>query len=181
MTWTHLRRFHRRIGADLELAGLKDMLKGMRREIGVPPNNGEVRGAHAGPGEGHGHHAVLPSQHPRARASMSRQIVVPPGSAIYATNELLALEHCHGANRLSHHHDGHPTSGKLFKTLCARPNVLVTTTYHAVLVSNDQERDSLTTAAARLTLAAGSRLMHLALNLLTSSTTEAPSTFKEVT
>lgn len=41
----HLRRFHRRIGADLELAGLKDMLKGMRREIGVPPNNGEVRGA----------------------------------------------------------------------------------------------------------------------------------------
>ena len=33
----HLRRFHRRIGADLELAGLKDMLKGMRREIGVPP------------------------------------------------------------------------------------------------------------------------------------------------
>jgi hypothetical protein len=33
----HLRRFHRRIGADLELASLKDMLKGMRREIGVPP------------------------------------------------------------------------------------------------------------------------------------------------
>ena len=33
----HLRRFHRRIGADLELAGLKDMLKGMRRELGVPP------------------------------------------------------------------------------------------------------------------------------------------------
>jgi hypothetical protein len=27
----------RSIGADLELAGLKDMLKGMRREIGVPP------------------------------------------------------------------------------------------------------------------------------------------------
>jgi hypothetical protein len=26
----------RSIGADLELAGLKDMLKGMRREIGVP-------------------------------------------------------------------------------------------------------------------------------------------------
>ena len=33
----HLRRFHRRIGGDLELAGLKDMLKGMRRELGVPP------------------------------------------------------------------------------------------------------------------------------------------------
>ena len=33
----HLRRFHRRIGADLELASLKDMLKGLRRELGVPP------------------------------------------------------------------------------------------------------------------------------------------------
>ena len=33
----HLRRFHRRIGGDLELAGLKDMVKAMRRELGVPP------------------------------------------------------------------------------------------------------------------------------------------------
>jgi len=33
----HLRRFHRRIGADLELSSLKDMLKGLRRELGVPP------------------------------------------------------------------------------------------------------------------------------------------------
>ena len=33
----HERRFGRRIGAGLELTRLKDMFKGMRREIGVPP------------------------------------------------------------------------------------------------------------------------------------------------
>ena len=74
---------------------------------------------------------------------------------------------------------GLQAGGKLYSTLSNRPNVLVTTTYHTVLVSNDQ-RDTTTTAAARLTLAAGARLVRLALNVLTSSTTEAP-TFKQVT
>ena len=60
----HLRRFHRRIGADLELAGLKDMLKGMRRELGVPPKKGEVWHAHAGPCQGNGN---------RVRASGARR------------------------------------------------------------------------------------------------------------
>ena len=74
---------------------------------------------------------------------------------------------------------GLQAGGKLYSTLSDRPNVLVTNTYHTVLVSNDQ-RDTTTTAAARLTLAAGARLVRLALNVLTSSTTEAP-TFKQVT
>ena len=74
---------------------------------------------------------------------------------------------------------GLQAGGKLYSTLSDRPNVLVTNTYHTVLVSNDQ-RDTTTTAAARLTLAAGARLVRLALNVLTSSTTEAP-TLKQVT
>ena len=74
---------------------------------------------------------------------------------------------------------GLQAGGKLYSKLSDRPNVLVTNTYHTVMVSNDQ-RDKTTTAAARLTLAAGARLVRLALNLLTSSTTEAP-TLKQVT
>jgi hypothetical protein len=68
---------------------------------------------------------------------------------------------------------GLQAGNKLFSALTSRSNVFVTTTYHPVLVSNDQ-RDKTTTAAARLTLAAGARLMCLALNVLTGSSTEAP-------
>ena len=68
---------------------------------------------------------------------------------------------------------GLQAGNKLFTALTTRSRVFVTTTYHAVLVSNDQ-RDKTTTAAARLTLAAGARLMRLALNLLTGSSTTAP-------
>jgi len=67
---------------------------------------------------------------------------------------------------------GLQAGNKLFSALTSRSNVFVTTTYHPVLVSNDQ-RDK-TTAAARLTLAAGARLMCLALNVLTGLSTEAP-------
>ena len=74
---------------------------------------------------------------------------------------------------------GLQAGNKLFSALTSRSNVFVTNTYHTVLVSNDQ-RDTTTTAAARLTLAAGARLVRLALNVLTSSTTEAP-TLKQVT
>jgi hypothetical protein len=68
---------------------------------------------------------------------------------------------------------GLQAGNKLFTALTTRSRVFVTTTYHSVLVSNDQ-RDKTTTAAARLTLAAGARLMRLALNLLTGSSTTAP-------
>jgi len=47
-----------------------------------------------------------------------------------------------------------------------------------VFVANDK-RDLATTMAARLTLAAGARLMRLALNVITGSSTEAP-TLKQV-
>ena len=67
---------------------------------------------------------------------------------------------------------GLQAGNKLFSALTSRSNVFVTTTYHPVLVSNNQ-RDKTTTAAARLTLAAGARLMCLALNVLTGSSTEA--------
>jgi hypothetical protein len=67
---------------------------------------------------------------------------------------------------------------KLYSALTTRSRVFVTTTYHPVLVSNDQ-RDKSTTAAARLTLAAGARLMCLALHVLTGSSTEAP-TIKQI-
>ena len=62
----HLRRFHRRIGADLELAGLKDMLKaqGHAPRARRPSEKGEVWHAHAGPCQGNGN---------RVRASGARR------------------------------------------------------------------------------------------------------------
>ena len=69
---------------------------------------------------------------------------------------------------------GLQAGNKLYSAFTTRSNVFVTTTYHTVLVANDK-RNLATRMAARLTLAAGARLMRLALNVITGSTTEAPS------
>jgi len=68
---------------------------------------------------------------------------------------------------------GLQAGNKLFSAFTSRSNVFVTNTYHTVLVSNDR-RNLATTKAAAITLAAGGRLMRLALNLLTGSSTTAP-------
>ena len=77
---------------------------------------------------------------------------------------------------------GLQSGNKLYTAFTTRSNVFFTTTYdhmyHTVLVANDK-RDLATTMAARLTLAAAARLMRLALNVITGSSTEAP-TLKQV-
>lgn len=60
---------------------------------------------------------------------------------------------------------GLQAGNKLYSAFMTRSNVFVTTTYHTVLVANDK-RNLATLMAARLTLAAGARLMRLALNVL---------------
>ena len=68
---------------------------------------------------------------------------------------------------------GLQAGNKLFSAFTSRSNVFVTNTYHTVLVSNDR-RNLATTMAAAITLAAGGRLLRLAWNGITGSSTTAP-------
>ena len=68
---------------------------------------------------------------------------------------------------------GLQAGNKLFSAFTSRSNVFVTNTYHTVLVSNDW-RNLATSMAAAITLAAGGRLLRLAWNVITGSSTTAP-------
>ena len=68
---------------------------------------------------------------------------------------------------------GLAASKKLYPALKLREDIIVTCTYHAVLVSNDQ-RNGYTTNAARLSVAAAARLVRLAVDFLHASEVVPP-------
>ena len=68
---------------------------------------------------------------------------------------------------------GMAASNKLYPALKSRTDIIVTCTYHAVLVSNDQ-RNGYTTNAARLSVAAAARLVRLAVDFLHASEVVPP-------
>ena len=69
---------------------------------------------------------------------------------------------------------GLAASKKLYPALKSRKDIIVTCTYHAVLVSNDQ-RNGFTTNAARVSVAAAGRLVRLAVDYLLASEVVPPS------
>ena len=68
---------------------------------------------------------------------------------------------------------GMTASGELTNLLNKKNGCLATSTYHPVLVASDL-RNEITSAAARLTLAAGARLARLALDMVLNAELEAP-------
>jgi hypothetical protein len=68
---------------------------------------------------------------------------------------------------------GMTASGQLTNLLNKKKGCLATSTYHPVLVASDV-RNEVTSAAARLTLAAGARLARLALDMVLNAELEAP-------
>ncbi len=68
---------------------------------------------------------------------------------------------------------GMTASGELTNRLNKMKGCLATSTYHPVLVASDV-RNEVTSAAARLTLAAGARLARLALDMVLNAELEAP-------
>ena len=72
---------------------------------------------------------------------------------------------------------GMAASKKLYPALKSRTDIIVTCTYHAVLVSNDQ-RNGFTSNAARVSVAAAGRLMRLAVDYLLASE-DVPPTLEE--